>query len=214
MIYSLLGEKRMGLFPAFLKLAGRRCLVIGAGAVGEEKIGGLLHAGADVVVIAPRATRRVRAWARGGKLHWKARKFRPGDLQGVFLAVAATSSASLHEKIYREARRRRVLCNAVDDPPNCDFYYGAVVRRGGLQIAISTSGHSPALAQRIRKQLERKFRAEYGLWLEKLGEEREKLFAKPMDPARRRRRLHSLASQRSFEAFLRRRRPKLEKARK
>jgi precorrin-2 dehydrogenase/sirohydrochlorin ferrochelatase len=214
MIYSLLGEKRMSLFPAFLKLAGRRCLVVGAGAVGEEKIGGLLHAGADVLVVAPRATRRVRAWAREEKLRWKARKFRPGDLQGVFLAVAATSSASLHEKIYREARRRRVLCNAVDDPPNCDFYYGAVVRRGGLQIAISTGGHSPALAQRIRKQLERKFRAEYGLWLEQLGEEREKLFAKPMDPARRRRLLHSLASQRSFEAFLRRRKPKLEKARK
>jgi precorrin-2 dehydrogenase / sirohydrochlorin ferrochelatase len=214
MIYSLLGEKRMSLFPAFLKLAGRRCLVVGAGAVGEEKIEGLLRAGADVLVVAPRATRRVRAWAREEKLRWKARKFRPGDLQGVFLAVAATSLAGLHEKIYREARRRRVLCNAVDDPPNCDFYYGAVVRRGGLQIAISTGGHSPALAQRIRKQLQRKFRAEYGLWLDELGEEREKLFAKPMDPARRRRLLHSLASQRSFEAFLRRRKPKLKKVRK
>jgi len=204
----------MSLFPAFLKLAGRRCLVVGAGAVGAEKIGGLLRAGADVLVVAPRATRRVRAWAREGKLRWKARKFRPGDLQGVFLVVAATSSASLHGKIYREARLRAVLCNAVDDPPNCDFYYGAVVRRGGLQIAVSTGGHSPALAQRIRRQLERKFRVEYGLWLEELGEEREKLFAKAMDPARRRRRLHSLASQRSFEAFLRRRKPKLKKVRK
>ncbi|MGC1830158.1 MAG: bifunctional precorrin-2 dehydrogenase/sirohydrochlorin ferrochelatase [Candidatus Acidiferrales bacterium] len=204
----------MNLFPAFLKLAGRRCLVIGAGAVGEEKIGGLLRAGADVLAVAPRATRRVRAWAREGKLRWKARKFRPGDLRGVFLAVAATSSASLREKIYRETRRRAVLCNAVDDPPNCDFYYGAVVQRGCLQIAISTGGHSPALAQRLRKRLEREFRAEYGLWLEELGEEREKLFAKPMDPARRRRLLHALASQQSFEAFLRRRKPKLKKARK
>ncbi len=165
----------MSLFPAFLKLEGRRCLVVGAGAVGEEKIEGLLRAGADVVVVAPRATGRVRAWARDGKLRWKARKFRPGELAGVFLAVAATSSAKLHEKIYQDARRRGVLCNAVDDPPNCDFYYGAVVRRGGLQIAVSTGGHSPALAQRLRKRLEREFRAEYGVWLEELGKAREEL---------------------------------------
>jgi len=201
----------MSLFPAFLKLAGRRCLVIGAGAVGEEKIEGLLCAGADVDVVAPRATRRVRAWARDGKLRWKPTKFRPSDLQGTFLVVAATNSPELHEKIYREARRRGVLTNAVDDPPNCDFYYGAVVRRGNLQIAISTGGHSPALAQRLRKHLERQFRAEYGLWLEELGKEREKLFAKPMDPARRRRMLHRLASQRSFDEFLRRRKPKRKK---
>jgi len=204
----------MSLFPAFLKMAGRRCLVVGAGAVGEEKIEGLLRAGADVIVVAPRATSRVRAWARAGKLRWKARKFRPGDLAGAFLVVAVTSSAKLHEKIYCDARRRAVLCNAVDDPPNCDFYYGAVVRRGGLQIAISTTGRSPALAQRLRKRLEREFRAEYGLWLEELGAAREKLFAKPMDPARRRRLLHRLASAQSFENFLRRRKPGRRKARR
>jgi precorrin-2 dehydrogenase / sirohydrochlorin ferrochelatase len=214
MIYSFPGgAKRMTLFPAFVKLAGRRCLVVGAGAVGEEKIGGLLRANADVVVVAPRATPRVRAWAREGKIRWKRRKFRPGDLAGVFLVVAATSSPRLHARIYRDARRRAVLCNAADDPPNCDFYYGAVVQRGSLQIAISTGGHSPALAQRLKRLLEREFRAEYGLWLEELGEEREKLFAKPMDPARRRRLLHRLASQRSFERFLRRRKPKPKKVR-
>lgn len=202
----------MSLFPAFLKLAGRRCLVVGAGAIGEEKIAGLLRAGADVVVVAPRATRQVRAWAREGKIRWKCCKFRPGDLAGVFLVVAATSSPRLHQRLYCDARRQAVLCNAADDPPNCDFYYGAVVQRGSLQIAISTEGHSPALAQRLKRLLEQEFRAEYGLWLEELGNEREKLFAKPIDPARRRRLLHRLASQRSFEEFLRRRKPKPKKA--
>jgi precorrin-2 dehydrogenase / sirohydrochlorin ferrochelatase len=203
----------MSLFPAFVKLAGRRCLVVGAGAVGEEKIRGLLRAGADVVVAAPRATPQVRAWAREGKVRWKRRKFRPGDLAGVFLVVAATSSPRLHQRLYRDARRRAVLCNAADDPTNCDFYYGAVVQRGSLQIAISTGGHSPALAQRLKRLLEQEFCAEYGLWVEELGEEREKLFAKSMDPTRRWRLLHRLASQRSFEEFLRRRKPRPQKGR-
>jgi precorrin-2 dehydrogenase/sirohydrochlorin ferrochelatase len=195
----------MTLFPAFLKLSGRRCLVVGAGPVGEEKIEGLLRAGAEIRVLAPRATPRVRALARAGKIRWEPRQFRTGDLRGIFLLVAATSSSKLHEKIYRQARRRAVLCNIVDDPPHCDFYYGALVQRGSLQIAISTGGYSPALAQRLRKQLEKQFSQEYELWLEELGAAREKLFTESIDPKRRRRLLHRLASQRSFEGFLRRR---------
>ncbi|HKV05482.1 MAG TPA: bifunctional precorrin-2 dehydrogenase/sirohydrochlorin ferrochelatase [Candidatus Acidoferrales bacterium] len=194
----------MLVFPAFLKLAGRRCLVIGAGSVAEEKIQGLLRAGARVRVVAPRATRRIRAWARAGKIRWEARKFRGGDLKGAFLAVAATSSPPLHAQIYRRARRLAVLCNVVDDPRHCDFYYGAVVRRGELQIAISTGGHSPALAQRLRKQIEREFGSEYAKWIRELGRARKKLFAKFMSPARRRALLHRLASEASFEGFLRR----------
>jgi precorrin-2 dehydrogenase/sirohydrochlorin ferrochelatase len=128
----------MPLFPAFLKLNGRRCLVIGAGRVAEEKIESLLRAEADVRVVAPAATDRVRGWARAGKIRWDARKFRSSDLKDIFLVVAATSSPALHARIFREARRRGVLCNVVDDPAHCDFYYGAVVRRGALQIAIST----------------------------------------------------------------------------
>jgi precorrin-2 dehydrogenase/sirohydrochlorin ferrochelatase len=202
----------MSLFPAFLKLSGRRCLVVGAGPVGEEKIEGLLRAGAEIRVLAPRATPRVRALARAGKIRWEPRQFRTSDLRGIFLLVAATSSAKLHEKIYRQARRRAVLCNIVDDPPYCDFYYGAVVQRGSLQIAISTSGRSPALAQRLRKQLEKQFSQEYELWLEELGAAREKLFTEPIDPERRRRLLHRLASQRSLEGFLRRRKLNVKRA--
>lgn len=195
----------MTLFPAFLKLAGRRCVVVGAGPVAEEKIEGLLRAGAEIRVVAPRATRRIRAWARAKKLRWDARNFRPSDLTGAFLAVAATSSPALHTEIFRLARRRAVLCNVVDDPEHCDFYYGAVVRRGALQIAVSTGGRSPALAQRLKKEIEREYGAEYATWLEELGEARKKLFAKELSPQHRRALLHRLASEVSFEEFLRRR---------
>jgi precorrin-2 dehydrogenase/sirohydrochlorin ferrochelatase len=195
----------MVLFPAFLKVAGRRCLVVGAGPVAEEKIEGLLRTGADIRVVAPRATPRIRAWARAKKLRWDARKFRSSDLAGAFLAVAATSSPALHAEIYRQAKRRDLLCNVVDDPEHCDFYYGAVVRRGTLQIAISTGGHSPALAQRLKKQIEREYGAAYESWLEELGKVRKRLFAKAISPERRRALLHRLASEASFEKFLRRR---------
>jgi precorrin-2 dehydrogenase / sirohydrochlorin ferrochelatase len=204
----------VNLFPAFLKIAGRRCVVVGAGAVGEEKIISLLRAGADVCVVAPHATERVQAWAREEKFRWKARKFRPGDLRDAFLVVAATSSPELHEKIYRQAKRQNVLCNVVDDPERCDFYYGSVVNRGSLQIAISTGGQSPALAQRLRKQFEQQFGAEYELWIEEIGKARKTLFAGKIDPERRKQLLHHLASELSFEEFLRRRSRSAEKRRK
>jgi precorrin-2 dehydrogenase/sirohydrochlorin ferrochelatase len=195
----------MPLFPAFLKIAGRRCLVVGAGPIAEEKIESLLRAGGEVRVIAPDATARIRTWAAAGTIRWEERKFRPYDLAGAFLAVAATSSPALHAQIYKLARRRSVLCNVVDDPEHCDFYYGSVVRRGELQIAISTGGQSPALAQRLRKKLEKEFAEEYEQWLEEIGKIRERLFSKTISPARRRELLHRLASEMSFEEFLRRR---------
>jgi precorrin-2 dehydrogenase / sirohydrochlorin ferrochelatase len=193
----------MPLFPAFLKLDGRRCLVVGAGSVAQDKIESLLRAGAKVRVVAPRATPRVRDLGREKKIRWEPRKFRPADLKDAFLVVAATSSPRLHAEIYRQARHGSVLCNVVDDPAHCDFYYGAVVRRGELQIAISTGGHSPALAQRLRKKLEQEIGAAYGKWLDELGAARKRLFAKSISPARRKALLHRLASEISFERFLR-----------
>jgi precorrin-2 dehydrogenase/sirohydrochlorin ferrochelatase len=200
----------MLLFPAFLKLAGRHCLVVGAGRIAEDKIQGLLRSEAEVRVVAPAAIPRIRAWARAGKIRWDARAFRAADLQDMFLVVAATSSPALQAQIYNQARRRGVLCNVVDDPEHCDFYYGSVVRRGSLQIAISTGGHSPALAQRLRKRLEKEFGAEYQEWLEALGEIRKVLFAKAISPKRRKALLHSLASESSFQSFLERRKRKQE----
>jgi len=196
------------LFPLFLKLSARSCLVVGAGAVAESKIASLLEASARVRVVAPEATPQVRSWAQSNTVEWRQRAFEPGDLDGMFLVVAATSSVELHERIFAEATRRGVLCNIVDVPTLCDFYYPSVVQRGPLQIAISTSGLSPALAQRLRKQLEEQFGPEYEEWLMQLGKAREKLHSAKMDPEERKRLLHQDASEEAFEAFLRRGRTK------
>jgi precorrin-2 dehydrogenase/sirohydrochlorin ferrochelatase len=182
-----------------VKLEGRACLVVGAGAIGEPKIESLLTSGASVRVIALHASPAVAEWARTGAVVWEAREFTSSDLEGVFLVVAATSSRGVNGNIFREAQQRNILCNVVDDPEYCDFYYPAVVRRGDLQIAVSTNGKSPALAQRIRRELEVEFGPEYGDWLAELGTIRQQLFASGMDPVERRRVLHELASRESFE---------------
>ncbi len=190
----------MTLFPAFIKLQGRRVLLVGAGPVGESKVAGLLDAGARVTVVAPHATAAVAAWAAEGTLEWIAREFRSGDLDGQSLVVAAVP-ADVAEEIHRAAQARGILCNSVDDPDRCDFYYGAVVNRGDLQIAISTNGKSPALAQRLRRELEQQFGPEYADWLERLGDAREQLFSSAIDPAERRDELHRLASATAFHEF-------------
>jgi len=190
----------------FLKLSARPCLVVGAGAVAESKIASLLEAGGRVRVVAPEATPQVRSWAQSNTIEWRQRPFQPDDLDGMFLVVAATSSTELHERIFDEATRRGVLCNIVDVPPLCDFYYPSVVQRGALQIAISTAGLSPTLAQRLRKELEDQFGPEYEEWLMRLGEAREKLHSAKMDPEERKRLLHQDASEEAFEAFRRNRR--------
>lgn len=189
----------MTLFPMFLKLEGRSCLVVGAGSVGAPKIESLLETGACVRVIAPRVNFAVGEWAGSGAISWEAREFVVSDLDGVFLVIAATSSREVNQLIFREARRRNILCNVVDDPERCDFYYPAVVRRGNLQITVSTNGLSPALAQRIRRELEEQFGPEYGEWLEQLGQIRRQLFASAIHPEARRRLLHRMASREAFE---------------
>jgi precorrin-2 dehydrogenase len=195
------------LFPMFLKLGGRPCLVVGAGTVAESKIAGLIEADAQVIVVAPEAAPAVRAWAQSNRVEWRQRGFQPGDLDGMFIVVAATSSTELHKQIFRGALERGVLCNIVDVPELCDFYYPAVVQRGALQIAVSTSGKSPALAQRLRMELEEQFGPEYEAWLEYLGEARDRLQSQKLDPEERKRLLHELASKAAFEAFRRGRKP-------
>jgi precorrin-2 dehydrogenase/sirohydrochlorin ferrochelatase len=196
-----LTQSETSLFPMFLRLAGRHCLVVGAGAVAEGKITALLSAGARVTVVAPRARRRIACMARGGRIVWHKRKFRAQDLADVFLVVAATSSPQLHERIWRAARRRGVLCNVVDDPPRCDFYYPAIVRRGALQIAISTSGQSPALAQRLRRQLEEQFGPGYASWVAQLGEARRGQMRVEPSIARRKKFAHEMV-RREFPRML------------
>jgi precorrin-2 dehydrogenase / sirohydrochlorin ferrochelatase len=190
------------LFPMFLKLEGRRVLVVGAGKVGENKIAGLLETGARIHVVALEATVAVREWAQAGNIELSTRAFSPSDLDGAFLAVVATSSRNLNERVYREAQQRNVLCNVVDVPDLCDFYYPAVVRRGDLQIAVSTAGQSPSLAQKIRLQLERQFGPAYATWVAELGETRKLILSSDLAYARKLDLLHSLASREAVEAAL------------
>src|SRR6516225_1062050 len=195
--------KNVSLFPVFLKLTDRACLVVGAGDVGEGKVRSLLPTGASLRVIAHHATPAVVKWAESGRIAWEARGFTPADLEGVFLVIAATSSVEVNDLVFREAQQRGVLCNAVDDPARCDFYYPAVIRRGSLQIAISTGGQSPALAQRLRRELENQFGPEYAGWVEHLGEARKQLLAQEMDHDHRRRLLHGQAGRAAFERIVR-----------
>ncbi len=159
----------MNLFPVFIKLAARPCIVIGAGNLAESKIESLQAAHARVTVVAPTASPRIVDLAAAGEIDWKQRVYATGDLTGNFLAVAATDVASVNRAVYAEATEKNILCNAVDDPPFCDFYFPSVVRRGDLQIAISTAGASPALAQRLRKEINAQLPLDAGDWLTDLG---------------------------------------------
>jgi len=190
------------LFPMFVKLEGRNVLVVGAGSVGEPKIHGLLDTGAGIRVVALQASESVREWARAGAITLDERAFTPADLDGVFVVVVATSSREVNEQVFREAQQRGILCNVVDVPEQCDFFYPAVVRRGDLQIAISTSGQSPSLAQKLRQQLERQFGPGYASWVKELGETRRIVLASDLEPERKKDLLHSLASREAFEALV------------
>ena len=190
------------LFPMFVKLEGRRCLVVGAGKIGEPKIAGLIETGARIYVIALQASDAVQQWAKAGRITLELRAFGTADLDQTYLVVAATASRDLNGLIYREAQRRGVLCNVVDDPEYCDFYYPAVISRGDLQIAISTNGCSPSLSQKLRQQLERQFGPGYAQWVAELGETRKLVLASNLDPQRKRELLQSLASREALKAAL------------
>lgn len=160
----------MPLLPVFVKLEGRRALVVGGGTVGLQKVQGLLDCAAKVTVIAPEACGGIRDLAEQGKVIWMKHKYESGDLAGHLLVIAATNDAEANHTVYEDAVRAGVLANVVDDPTYCDFYFGSIVRRGPLQIGISTAGESPAFAQRLREQLELLLDEETGPWLEWLGE--------------------------------------------
>jgi precorrin-2 dehydrogenase/sirohydrochlorin ferrochelatase len=184
----------MSLFPIFLKLTGRPCIVIGAGDIAESKIESLQTANAAVTVIAPHANARIAAMAEAGEIAWHQREYAAGDLVGQFLAVAATNVPAVNRAVFAEAEAAGTLINAVDDPPFCDFYFPSVVRRGDLQIAISTAGASPALAQRLRKEINALLPLDTGDWLAELGNlRREVLQLEPLNDARKEL-LHQLAS--------------------
>lgn len=183
----------MSLLPIFVKLAGRPCLLVGAGEVALQKIPSLLAAEARLRVIAPRVRPEIVALAREGRIDVIEREFAEADLDGGFLVIAATDNPAVNAAVYRVAVERNILCNSVDDPPHCDFYLGSIVARGDLQIAISTAGESPALAQRLRREIDEQLPGDLGPWLRDLGELRREVLAAYPAGEERKLLLHTLA---------------------
>jgi siroheme synthase-like protein len=182
------------LLPIFVKLQERACLVVGAGAVGLQKVRSLLECGARLTVVAPEARSEIRELAAERRLEWHARRYAAEDVHGRQLVIAATDNPEVNHAVYADAVAAGVLVNAVDDPPYCDFYFGSVVRRGPLQIGISTAGESPAFAQRLREQLEVLLDEGTGRWLERLGALRREVLATHPAGEERNRLLRALAT--------------------
>lgn len=172
----------MRYYPVYLDMRGRKALVVGGGAVGSRKAETLLRAGAHVTLVSPRVTAAVRSLAREGRLTWHARPYRAPDMEGVFLVFSATDDFDLNRRIEADAARHRVLCNFADQPDRGQFILPSIVERGDLLISISTSGTSPAVARRLRMELEAYFGEEYGPFLRLMRAIREQLLEREHAP--------------------------------
>jgi precorrin-2 dehydrogenase len=148
-------------YIACLKLAGRRCVVVGGGEIGLEKVEGLLACDGDVVLVSPQAVSELQELATEGSITWIQRDYEPGDLERAFLVIASTDSTETNIRVYEDAERRAMLVNVVDVPPLCNFILPAILRTGPLAIAISTAGASPALAKRMKREIGALFGEEY-----------------------------------------------------
>jgi precorrin-2 dehydrogenase / sirohydrochlorin ferrochelatase len=183
----------MAYIPIFLDVTGRECMVVGGGEVAARKVESLLQAGAKVKVVSPSLSSQLSALVAGGSVMHIARNYQPGDMSGCVIVYAATDDPKLQRDLVAEARALGILINVIDVPELCTFISPAVVNRGDLQIAISTSGASPAFAARLRRTLEDQFGTEYALTLEVLRAARRRLHADEIAPADRMRRLKELA---------------------
>jgi siroheme synthase-like protein len=173
------GRARRGLggYPVNLLVEGRRCVVVGAGRIAVRKIESLLEAGGVVHVVAPEAAAQVRVWHEAGRLTWSAREFRPDDLDGAWLATAATSDPATNRAVFDAGQARRVWVNAADDPASCSFTLMSVARQGDLVVTVGTGGRSPALATYLRNHVRSEMGPEYAVLLDVLSEAREALRA-------------------------------------
>ncbi len=160
-------------YPANFLVAGRRCVVVGAGRIAARKLEALLEAGADVVVIAPEAVETIRTWAETGRLAWHERGFEDTDLDDAWLAITATADAAVNQAVYDAGEARRVWINSADDPINCSFTLMSVVRQGDIVVTIGTNGRSPALATFLKAHVGTEMGPEYERLLELLSEARE-----------------------------------------
>jgi precorrin-2 dehydrogenase len=159
-------------YIACMRLKGRRCLVVGGGDVGLEKVEGLLACDADVTLVAPDAVEQLRELVDEGSIRWERRAYGSADLDGTFIAIAATSDTETNIRVYEDAEERAMLVNVVDVPPLCSFILPAIVRTGPLAIAISTSGASPALAKRMKREIAEEYGEPYARLAEMLNEAR------------------------------------------
>ena len=172
----------MGYYPIFVELQERRCLVIGGGREAQRKVQGLLAAGGYVTVIAPTLTSALRRMLTGGEIKHEERDYRDGDLAGYEVCMVATDDGAVNAQVAAEGKRQRVWVNAADDTKNCDFILPAVIRRGAITLAASTSGTSPALARRLREELEAYLTEEMPALADLLGEVRTDLRSRGIKP--------------------------------
>jgi len=176
----------MKYYPVYLDLRDRPCLVIGGGTVAERKIFTLFEAGADVTIISPTLTPKLQELARTGKITHRQKNFEEQDLSNEFLVISATDSPDVNSIAAKACKKRNILVNVAVPPDECSFIVPSVVDRGDLLIAVSTSGISPALAKKIRLELESRYGAEYALFLKKLAEIRERVIEEVTDERKRR----------------------------
>jgi precorrin-2 dehydrogenase/sirohydrochlorin ferrochelatase len=172
----------MRYYPISLDIQNRKCLVVGGGSVGTRKVITLLECGATVSVVSIEATEKLQELSTNGQIRLERRPFKTSDLHGKFLVMGATDNSEINRHIYAEAQCLGVLCNIADHPEACDFILPAIVNRGDLTIAISTSGKSPAFAKKLRKDLEKEFGTEYADFLKLMGEIRKKLLSEDHEP--------------------------------
>jgi precorrin-2 dehydrogenase/sirohydrochlorin ferrochelatase len=172
----------MRYYPVNLDIQNRKCLVVGGGDVGTRKVMTLLDCGAKVIVVSPEVTEKIEEVSNKGLIKLERRGFKPSDLDKMFLVIGATDNPELNRRIHTGAERLGMLCNIADRPEVCNFILPAIVNRGDLIIAISTSGKSPAFAKKLRKDLEKKFGTEYAEFLTLMGGIRTKLLSEDHEP--------------------------------
>ena len=172
----------MKYYPVNLDINNRNCLVVGGGAVGTRKVATLLECGARVTVVGPDPTPRLKNLAQAGSIQLKERPYHGDDLKGMFLVIGATDDERLNRQISHDAESANTLCNIADRPEVCNFILPAIVHRGDLVITISTSGKSPALAKKLRLDLENRFGDEYATLLSLMGAIRERLLSQAHEP--------------------------------
>jgi precorrin-2 dehydrogenase/sirohydrochlorin ferrochelatase len=172
----------MRYYPIYLDIKNRNCLVVGGGSVGTRKVLTLLECGANVTVVSPAVTEKLKELSNNSLIKVKERPFQTTDLDDRFLVIGATDNQNLNFKIHAEAERRGLLCYIADRPKACNFILPSIVSRGDLIIAISTSGKSPAFAKKLRKHLEKEFGDEYAEFLNLMGAIRKKLLSQDHEP--------------------------------